>query len=296
MATPEQHVDYDKIDTALAARGFPGVDSNALLWTATQHVPIPNAEKVIPFIEETFPIAYEMVREAPAYSLQEYLGLAMIAGLQALHEGNYGIGAVYVLNHDGWEYLVAGRNKLRTSGDSSTHAEMDAIDAVESLKRGENGYFENIICRRRARDGQDRKMLVTSLDPCPMCRVRIQNHLVPEVLVGNPDPIAGAMIGENREKMPPLWIFLLGEQKIQVSLPNTDNPDDPLYVDPKYLPLIQQMFEINREAIDAEMAQIGFGGNTPANIASGINRALEFKVDGGKPYFRFGAFGDLLDK
>lgn len=297
MALPEQCANYDKINAALDGLGFPGINSSAMLWTrAYQPVAIPDAERVIPFIEEAFPTTFEMVKSAPKYSLQEYLGIAMLAGLQALHEGNYGIGAVYVLNHGGWEYIVTGRNKLRTSGNSSKHAEMDAIDAIESLRNGEQEYAGSVICRRRARDGEDRKLLVTSLDPCPMCRVRIQNHIIPIVLVGNPDPLAGSMIGDNVSQMPPLWPILMEKQGIQAALPNTTNPKDPLYVNPKYLPMIHAMFELNREAIDHEMGEIGFGGNTPAIIAEGIDVALQPIESAGQPYFHFGGFDNLLDK
>ncbi len=296
MATPEQHADFRKIDADLDRLGFSGINSQAMLWSPNiSPVAIPAADRVIPFIEKAFPATFEMIKTSPAYSLQEYLGIAMLAGIQALHEGNYGIGAVYVLNHGGWEYIVTGRNKLRTSGDSSKHAEMDAIDAIESLRRGEDDYAGSVICRRKARDGEDRKFLVTSLDPCPMCRVRIQNHDIPIILVGNPD-ISGSMIGENALLMPPLWLMLLEKQGIRAYLPNTTNPNDSLYVNPKYLPMIMEMFDLNREEIDDEMGRMGFGSNTPAALARGLDLNIQQVVGSDEAFFKMGGFQELLNR
>lgn len=235
-------------------RGYSGVNIQAILPPNPNFDKIPNKTIIVPFIEDNLPKVVEMINTAKPYSFQEYLGYAMVWGMRALSQGTYGIGALYILNHEGQEWLIAGRNGLATDMDTSKHAEMDAIDAVESIARGEDTYKDRVILRRKARDDNDRKMIMTSLDPCPMCRVRIHNHNIPLVGVGNEDTFAGSMVGANADMMPPLWKIIMEAQGTQVTLAN-DNPQNLAYIDPQYLPVVKQMFELNRDDIDRALKE-----------------------------------------
>lgn len=263
---------YGTIKANLVARGYGAIDPSKLIPQPEKSHTIPNKEKVVPFIEENIPRVVEMIDKAKPYSFQEYLGYAMMWGMRTLSEGNYGIGALYIFNHQGEEWLIAGRNGLATDMDTSKHAEMDAIDAVESIARGEDSYKDRVILRRKAKDDESRKMIMTSLDPCPMCRVRIHNHNAPTVMVGLDDSIAGAFVGDNRNNMPPLWNIIMDVQGTRVSLASDDVNSDS-YVDPQYLPMIKQMFELNREDIDKALASGELSNvSGPAMIAAGLIR------------------------
>ena len=281
----ETLVRWDKIASNLKKKGFVDINPKNILPEINQDN-ILNAKKVIPFIEKALPQVVEMVNTAKEYSFQEYLGFAMVWGLKALSAGTYGIGAVYVVNHDGEEWVIAGRNGLRTDRDTSKHAEMDSIDAVESISRGEESYKDRVILKRKAKDNEDRTVLFTSLDPCPMCRVRIHNHNIPNVMVGNADPLAGAFIGENKEMMPPLWNMIMEAQGTKVMLAN-NNPDDYAYVDPKYLPLIKKMFELNREDIDHELSEGGLTGGPKAAalLVNALTNLFGVEKDSSTVYF-----------
>jgi len=270
MAAESPTFNWPKVFQQLNQRGY-AIDPHTIL-PETDPNRISNAVKVIPFIESALPEVVEMILTAKKYSFQEYLGYAVVWGLRALSQGNYGIGALYVFNYEGEEWLIAGRNGLVTDCDTSKHAEMDAIDAIESIARGEDTYKDRIVLRRKARDNENRKMLMTSLDPCPMCHVRILNHNIDLVGVGNEDKMSGSMVRENAEMMPPIWKIIRGIQGTIVTLAN-DDPEDYSYVNPKYLPIVKQMFDLNREKIDQNLKEGSLTDITSfTTIAHGLSR------------------------
>ncbi len=281
MATERPRFDWNRFNSDMKERGYIGTNPQHILQEIDPKR-IPKADVVVPFIKEALPQAAEMLQTAKPHSLQEYLGFAMLWGVEALSQGNYGIGAVYVLTHGGEEWIIAGRNGLVTDGDTSKHAEMDVIDAVESVARGERDYIDRVILRRKALDNESRKILVTSLDPCPMCRVRCHNHGVCRIMVGSADPPAGSFVGPNVEMMPPLWKIIMEAQGTQVDLAGIiTDPDDTHYINPKYLPLITQMFELNRAEIDKALKEGELNDVTAiATIAQGL-RSL-FPIEEGQ--------------
>lgn len=213
--------------------------------------------EVTAYITSTAPKVAKMIDTAPKYSFQEYLGLAVQQALTALSEGNYGIGAVYVFRQQGTEYIIGGRNGLVSRADTHLHAEQDAIDAVESLARGEIVYSDRLLLKREAPHEHTEKLLVTSLEPCPMCCARILTHKVDTVYIGSPDELGGAMLGGREMGLPPLWVNMRREQRLQVVTPNTDDPKSPTYVDSQYLGLPLETFLSTRKHIDAMMATQG---------------------------------------
>ncbi|SRR6266566_145969 len=209
------------------------------------------------YIAASTPKVAKMIETAPKYSFQEYLGLATKQALTALREGNYGIGAVYVFRQKGTEYVIGGRNGLISRADTHLHAEQDAIDAIESLARGETTYADRILSKREAPHEDTEKLLVTSLEPCPMCCARILTHKLDIVYIGSPDELGGAMLGGREMGLPPLWINLSREERLQVVTPNTDDPTSPAYVNQEHLGLPLEIFLSTREHIDAIMRTKG---------------------------------------
>ena len=115
-------------------------------------------------IKRFTPEVEQMKKEAKPYSFQEYLGMTADQALNALKEGNYGIGAVYVYRTGGLEYVFGGRNGIISRKDTHLHAEQDAIDAVESLARGETKYKDRLILQRPASHGHEKKCLLQVLN------------------------------------------------------------------------------------------------------------------------------------
>jgi tRNA(Arg) A34 adenosine deaminase TadA len=213
------------------------------------------------------PQVEQMRKEARPYSFQEYLGMAVDQALRALKEGNYGIGAVYVYRAGGQEYIIGGRNGILSRKDTHLHAEQDAIDAVESLARGETKYKDRLIMQRPAHHVHEERLLVTSLEPCIMCAGRIATHKVDILYIGSKDELAGAMLEERKEKQPILWKQMIegeiglkpGENPnpLKIVTPNTSSSESLNYVPERYINLSMDIFLSTRQAIDDKMGNNG---------------------------------------
>ncbi len=204
----------------------------------------------------------EMFANAKPHSNQEYLSLALEEGLNALEDGNYGIGAVIVRREGGREWVISGHNRMRSEHSTHFHAEEDAIDGIEGLMKGEEKWKERIILEREIESKKDETILVTSLEPCIGCVRRLETHKVTGVFIGEEDDFAGAMLGGREEKLPELWIKMREWQGFSVDLADYANPSSELYVDPQYRDLIKRTFHINRQEIDDEMEKKGLAGQT----------------------------------
>jgi tRNA(Arg) A34 adenosine deaminase TadA len=208
-----------------------------------------------------------MKRKAKPYSFQEYSSFAASQALIALQEGNYGVGAVYVYRRDGQEFVFGGRNGIISKKDTHLHAEQDAIDIIESLARGEQTRRDRLLVQRNAPHNNEEKILITSLEPCPMCTVRILTHKINAVYICAPDDIAGSMLEGRENILPILWRDMRngkvgmqpGEspQPLKVVVPNEANPDNIDYIHHDYKNLSLEIFLSTREAIDMRMGTKG---------------------------------------
>lgn len=220
-------------------------------------------------IAKSRPLAKELFVTSKPYSPQEYLSLAINEGLSALEDGNYGIGAVYVLRHEGTEYVLGGHNKLRSHKSSHPHAEEDVIDTMEAIERGEQDALSHVILVRPAPVPNTQRILVTSLEPCIGCVRRIATHKLDEVIIGAEDSKAGAMLG-GREKLPGRWPEWM--EKVKKTVADFDNPESDNYIDPKYRDLIWKTFLINVAEIDREMETQGLAGGGLGVAAQALKR------------------------
>jgi tRNA(Arg) A34 adenosine deaminase TadA len=119
--------------------------------------------------------------------------LACAEALLAAAAGNYGVGAVLV--GEGGSILAAGRNRVfHPRFRSDLHAEMAVLDEWE-----DSGP---------ELPGRSAPILYTSLEPCPMCLVRLSASAVGRVLFAAPDE-AGGMVSR-RHGLPPFWADLAG--------------------------------------------------------------------------------------
>jgi len=118
--------------------------------------------------------------------------LTCALALEAVNAGNFGIGAILI---DGCGGAVAlGRNEVfNPYFRSDRHAEMVVMDA-----------FEDAHLEFKKLDGY---VLYTSLEPCPMCLVRLITSGVKKVLFGASDAAGG--MAHKLNDLPPFWIELL---------------------------------------------------------------------------------------
>lgn len=102
--------------------------------------------------------------------------LALAEAREALEHDDVPIGAVVIL--DG-EVIGRGHNRREVDADPSAHAEVVAIrDAAQTLGRSR----------------LDGAVLVTTLEPCPMCAGAIWLARIDRVIFGAYDPKAGALV------------------------------------------------------------------------------------------------------
>ncbi len=237
-----------------------------------------SSEQPINFVME---VAAMKVEAAP-YSAQEYLGWANEQALLANKEGNYGVGAVYVLRNQGREFVIGGRNGIISRKDTHLHAEQDAIDAIESLARNEDVYKDRVLSVRSAPHNREERAIYTSLEPCPMCTARILTHKVDTVFIGTPDDYAGTMLDGRQDGLPALWqgmrngdFHAPGEESkpLQVLTPTPD-PNSLNHIPEKYKNLGAEIFSSTRVLIDEKMGGRGLSPDL-SNIPQVIQNYLK---------------------
>ena len=117
--------------------------------------------------------------------------LTNVLALRAVNCGNFGIGCV--LTDGSGNVVVHGHNEIfNPYFRSDRHGEMVVMDKFEDT--------------RRDHTEQEGYTLYTSLEPCPMCLVRLITSIVNKVLYAAPD-MSGGMV-HDMKGLPPFWIEL----------------------------------------------------------------------------------------
>jgi cytosine deaminase len=111
--------------------------------------------------------------------------LACCLAWEAVAAGNFGVGAILV--DAAGRVIVQGHNEMfHPRFRSDRHAEMVVLDRWEDGDRTPSGGT-----------------LVTSIEPCPMCLVRLSSSAVRRVLYVAPD-LTGGMV-RRMDALPPYW-------------------------------------------------------------------------------------------
>ena len=124
--------------------------------------------------------------------------IAIRQALISLQEGSGGIGACLVDEQSG-KIVATGRNRqYQPYFRSDLHAEMDRLTRYEDWLRKKSG-------RGTGRDPRDCRglVLVSSLEPCPMCLTRIINAGIEKLLYVAPDENGGMV--HRMDQLPPFW-------------------------------------------------------------------------------------------
>lgn len=118
---------------------------------------------------------------------ESFAFLTCVLALQSVSEGNAGIGCVLV-GPDG-SAIVWGHNQVfHPYFRSDLHGEMVTMDRFEDL---------------RLEDPPGGLTLYSSLEPCPMCMVRLVTAGIGKVLYLARDELWG--MTEDRDRLPPTW-------------------------------------------------------------------------------------------
>ena len=126
-------------------------------------------------------------------------GLVVIKqALISLKEGSGGIGACLVDEESG-KVVATGRNRqYRPYFRSDLHAEMDLLNRYEDWLRKRGGKDSGV-------DPRDcgQLVLVSSVEPCPMCLTRIINAGIKTMVYVTPDEKGGMV--SRMDQLPPFW-------------------------------------------------------------------------------------------
>jgi tRNA(Arg) A34 adenosine deaminase TadA len=125
------------------------------------------------------------------YPDDRYIWLTDVLALRAVDLGNFGVGSI--LTDDNGNVIFQGHNELfNPYFRSDRHAEMVVMDKFEETHR-KITKLEDYT-------------LYTSLEPCPMCLVRLITSNVSTVLHAAPD-MTGGMVHEIKHLLP-FWNYL----------------------------------------------------------------------------------------
>jgi cytosine deaminase len=127
------------------------------------------------------------------------LGIIVIRqALISLKEGSGGIGACLVDERTG-KLVATGRNRqYRPYFRSDLHAEMDLLTRYEDWLRKKGGKASGADPR-----DCDGLVLVSSVEPCPMCLTRIINAGIKKMVYVSPDEMGGMV--SRMDQLPPFW-------------------------------------------------------------------------------------------
>lgn len=132
----------------------------------------------------------------PEYPDDAYIWLTGVLALTSVAKGNFGVGSILV-NSVG-DVVIQGHNEIfNPYFRSDRHAEMVVMNRFEKAHPHESnlsGYT-----------------LYTSLEPCPMCLVRLSTAGITNILYAAADTEGGMV--HNMQSLPPFW-HALARRKI----------------------------------------------------------------------------------
>lgn len=132
----------------------------------------------------------------PEYPHDKFIIITLREAIAAAKEGNFGVGAVLV--RENGEIVQRGHNRVfNPYFRSDLHAEMDVMTKFEER-------FKNIETMRGF-------TLFSSLEPCPMCFLRLIISGVGKVYYAAMDRDGGMV--QRREHLPPEWKGLAKRQE-----------------------------------------------------------------------------------
>lgn len=210
--------------------------------------------------------------EVIMHSTEEYLMMLLAKGIEARINGNYGIAASLIFRKGGKEVIVFGQNSLVSEGNPHGHAEMNAVKNAWRMNLSPEIVVPELSARgllliRDAPHDMSETMLVTTLEPCPMCTVgAVINARMQSVIIGTEDPYAGALEPSRLASLPPLWNTVASQQGLNVVFAQSKNASDlQSYAPSELLTLLSDLFFQTKAPLDEMLANSGFVdfGNTP---------------------------------
>jgi tRNA(adenine34) deaminase len=155
--------------------------------------------------------------------------IAIEEAMIAAKEGNYGVGAVIYKKSTG-EIVARGHNKVfHPHFRSDLHAEMDVLNKYEKSSKSKEVDKSNLV-------------LITSLEPCPMCFTRILTSGIPTVKYIAADS-SGGMV-HLKEHMPPVFKKMAEGRDISQA-----------HCSPEVQEMANEVFLLSRKKLDEKLIE-----------------------------------------
>lgn len=234
------------------------------------------------------------------YTASEYFTALLGRAIQAVADGDYGIGAALVVRYPDIELVSLARNTIISTGDPLGHAETNAIRqfhaflGLSSAARARNalpwtdpvsaaesrgGIFvrpapATLPCQNAGEAGE--AAIYTTLEPCPMCTVAILNSRISKVIITVPDEEGGALAPRRLARLPAIFPRVAASQGLRVAFTSDseDGAPDTFVPEPLSM-LLHRAFLETREECDAQMEKgILFGPGTHSKLSTLVDRDL----------------------
>ena len=143
----------------------------------------------------------------PGYPDDPYALITLKEGLASLRaNAGGGIGAILVDEKTG-KVIEKGRNRqFSPYFRSDMHAEMDLLTRYEDRMKKKGGWKSDVDPRKN-----DGLVLYSSMEPCPMCLIRIINSGIKKMYYVGSDPEGGMV--HRMEDLPPFWYGLTRDRE-----------------------------------------------------------------------------------
>ena len=229
---------------------------------------------------------WETAPKPPLYCAADYLGMLINKALETRTNGNYGIAAAFVLRLQGHELIFFGANELITANNPHGHAEMDAVQQARKLFNCHKQAKANAVSEELSQAGrllvrpaphkETETIVVTTLEPCPMCTIgSVVNTKINEVVIGAGDADSGQMLDGRLQALSKIWADMAKNQNLIITVCQNDDPGKPgNYVSPEMQNLLNRLFFEHREPMDNVLATEGFFRFDPIIVALAAQHLL----------------------
>jgi tRNA(Arg) A34 adenosine deaminase TadA len=219
-------------------------------------------------------------RVAGPGTIDEYAAVLLARAAKAAERGDYGVSALLSARFDGSEMVIFGENTVFTLGDPLGHAEITALRRLTDLlaRASSTPHPTEKWTRARARDTNvailsrpllyqsDELVMMSLLEPCPMCTVALINAGVNRVVFLQEDSLAGASAPSRIARLGRFWAGAVKQKPIGIEFGAGGLP-------PTLLNGLHEVFQGSREALDRKLrAQGAIDREILAAVVAGSRR------------------------
>lgn len=208
--------------------------------------------------------------DATAGTVHEHFVGLLRHVVSAVEGGNYGIAAAAIVGTGTVEAVVSTENAMFSEANPSAHAEMRVLDALVALSRPDFDMTTTPLAVRFSDTPSERGIvLISTVEPCPMCTVALLNSGIDRVIYAVPDPTGGAIGAARQDRLPPAFASMLRHRPNWVS-PTSLDPSAWNYLPADMVSFFTSALTVGQDRLDGVLERSGVLGT--ALITDAIDR------------------------